>query len=216
MGRLVRIVIYALIILILYFWVTAIMNTYYKNKEQKTAEVITTDTLPLADTIYQYTSDVDDDYEGKMISNLDIVDGKIDYNDVDSKVDAMVENRKNNSHLVKQETKPSPITKPAIKPDAPQKETVKEIPKSSSNNSKTLAGDGGSYMVMAGSYLLKENAQKMVSKLKALGYSQASVVVFSSSQYHSVVAVRYASETKARATATELKQRGIDSFVKVK
>lgn len=216
MGRLVRIVIYALIILILYFWVSAVMNAYYKNKAQKALEVIPTDTIAQVDTIDQFITDGEDVTDEELISNEDIVDGKIDYNDVDSKVDAMVENKKSSPSPVKQETTPSSSSKPSIKPQAPKKEAVKEVSTSKSNDSKALAGDGGSYMVMAGSYLLKENAQKMVTKLKALGYTQATVVVFSSSQYHSVVAVRYSSETKARSTATELKQRGIDSFVKVK
>ena len=216
MGRLVRIVIYALIILILYFWVTAIMNNYYKNKEEKLPDPIATDTLMLADTTDQYSLDNEEDTDGKMISNLDIVDGKIDYKDVDSKVEAMVENKKSNPSPVKAETKPAPTSKPSIKPEVTKKEVVKEIPKTPNNNAKTVAGDGGKYMVMAGSYLLKENAQKMVTKLKSMGYSQANVVVFSSSQYHSVIAARYSSETQARTTATELKQKGIDSFVKVK
>jgi len=214
MGRLVRIVIYALIILILYFWVSMIMNAYYKNKEQETPEVVTTDTLPIVDTTMQYTEGGDDTVSN-LISNEEIVDGNIDYNDVDSKVEEMVEKKKSTpTPPAKQETKPVSTAKPAIKPQKP--ESTKEVPKNSSNVTKAIAGDGGKYMVMAGSYLLKENAQKMVTKLKAMGYTQASVVVFSSSQYHSVIAARYSSETQARTTATDLKQKGIDSFVKVK
>lgn len=216
MGRLVRIVIYALIILILYFWVSAIMNAYYKNKEQKIVEEITTDTLPSEDTSMQYTESSEEVVDGNMISNEDIVDGKIDYKDVDSKVEEMVEKKKSSPPPAKQDVKPSSSTKPALKPQSPKIEATKEIPKSSSSTAKGLAGDGGKYMVMAGSYLLKENAQKMVTKLKAMGYSQSSVVVFSASQYHSVIAARYSSETQARTTATDLKQKGIDSFVKVK
>ncbi len=210
MGRLVRIVIYALIILILYFWVSAIMNAYYKNKEQKIAEEITTDTLPPPDTSLQYTESNEKISDGTMISNEDIVDGKIDYNDVDSKVEEMVEKKKISPLPVKQESKP------AVKHQTTKTQPIKEVPKSSTSTAKGLAGDGGKYMVMAGSYLLKENAQKMVTKLKAMGYSQSSVVVFTASQYHSVIAARYSSETQARTTATDLKQKGIDSFVKVK
>lgn len=214
MGRLVRIVIYALIILILYFWVSMIMNAYYKNKEQETPEVVTTDTLPIVDTTMQYTEGGGDTISN-LISNEEIVDGNIDYKDVDSKVEEMVEKKKSTpTPPAKQETKPVSTAKPSIKPQKP--ESTKEAPKNSSNVTKAIAGDGGKYMVMAGSYLLKENAQKMVTKLKTMGYTQASVVVFSSSQYHSVIAARYSSETQARTTATDLKQKGIDSFVKVK
>jgi cell division protein FtsN len=214
MGRLVRIVIYALIILILYFWVSMIMNAYYKNKEQEAPEVVTTDTLPIADTTMQYTEGGNEVADGTIISNEDIVDGKIDYKDVDSKVEEMVEKKNATPSPTKKETKPVSTTKPATKPQ--KSESVKEVTKNTSNAPKGFAGDGGKYMVMAGSYLLKENAQKMVTKLKAMGYTQANIVVFSTSQYHSVIAARYSSETQARTTATDLKQKGIDSFVKVK
>jgi hypothetical protein len=56
----------------------------------------------------------------------------------------------------------------------------------------------------------------MVKKLREMGYIHAEVMIFPESEFHSVVAVRYSSEAKAQAAVTELKRKGIESFVKVK
>ena len=159
--------------------------------------------------------------DGKTISNEDIVDGAVDYNDLDAKVEMLEEKKKNKPVAVPTaKSKETPSTKseeatakqttnPATKPKEKISEPVRDL-----SPSKIMAGDGGPYMVMAGSYLLKENAEKMRSKLKSMGFSQAEIVVFPASEYHSVVAVRYSSESKAQAAASELKRKGIDSFVK--
>ena len=225
MGRLVRISIYAVVIFILYFWVTVLIKSYQKSKVNTSITDLNADSTYM-DSLYQdsvlhQTNEMKDTTDGKTISNEDIVDGVVDYHDLDAKVEVLEEKKKSqpapSSPIKKKETtsikgesdKSDQSAKPAIKPKEKVSEPVRDL-----STTKVMAGDGGVYMVMAGSYLLKENAEKMRSKLKSLGFNQAEIVVFPSSEYHSVVAVRYSSESKAQSAASELKRKGIDSFVK--
>lgn len=70
----------------------------------------------------------------------------------------------------------------------------------------------GRYMVIAGSYLIKSNAEKMRKKLAKMGYD-AEVVVFDLSEYHSVSAGRFKSHESARSASRQLSGKGIDSYV---
>jgi cell division protein FtsN len=225
MGRLIRISIYTLVIFILYFCLTFVVKSYQKSKISTTTTGLESDST-FMDSLYQDsllsdTTGMGMTDRGKTISNEEIVDGSVDYNDLDAKVKILEEKKKNkpvSSPSTKSKettaTKSEDITaKQTTKPDAKSKGKTTE-PGQDLGPSKIMAGDGGSYMVMAGSYLLKENAEKMRSKLKSMGFSEAEIVVFPASEYHSVVAVRYSSESKAQSAASELKRKGIDSFVK--
>lgn len=81
---------------------------------------------------------------------------------------------------------------------------------------KKPAVPSGKYMVLAGSYLLKENADEMVSKLQKLGYNNAEIVVFNFSQYHTVCAGRFNSNSTANQLSSQLKRNGIDNYVHTK
>lgn len=209
MRRILRIAIYAAIILALYFWVMTSMkgcDSSIPSKKPVMDQVDSTEIDPLDSLVSGLDTIIS---ESTPITNDEIVDGEIDYNDVDQKVEEL---EKKAPAVVAGKTpkpsKPVAIVPKAVEPSKPvaTKPEVKTPPVS----------DGGKYMVMAGSYLLKENAEKMVKKLKKTGYGSAKVVVFSASQYHSVVAAYYAEETKAQSVASELKRKGIDSFVKAK
>ncbi len=75
-------------------------------------------------------------------------------------------------------------------------------------------GDGGPYMVLAGSYLIENNASMMVKKLVNMGWVHSEVVVFDKSEYHTVVAARFRNEEDAKNVVSQLQLKGIDSFVK--
>lgn len=211
MGRLMRIAIYAFIILILYFWVTAIMKSYQKSKSEAVME-----TPALLDTLASDSlviTEADTTETEKLIRNEDIVSNTIDYNEVDSKVKELEQKVSKEAEIVKTKDK---VSKPTVSSQNPPSTAPRPVSQENkiANTGTIVKGDGGKYMVMAGSYLLKENAAKMVKKLKTLGYEQAEIVVFQSSQYHSVVAARFASEATAQNAAAALKRKGVDSFVK--
>jgi cell division septation protein DedD len=89
-------------------------------------------------------------------------------------------------------------------------------PKPENKPTAKYNSSGGNYLVVAGSYLIRDNAEKMVSKLKGFGYSGAEIVNFDESQYHSISAGRYASYDEAGKVAKALKNKGIDCYVHTK
>jgi len=97
------------------------------------------------------------------------------------------------------------------------KETSKTTTNTSSSNKSPVkrhksSSGGGSYLVVAGSYLVKDNANKMKKKLYNLGYN-SEIVNFDLSQYYSVLAGRFSSRREANEAVNILKRNGIDCYV---
>lgn len=100
------------------------------------------------------------------------------------------------------------------KKEAPRKATPKPKPVVKTPVKKTPSyTTGGRYLIIAGSYLVKDNAYKMVDKLKRLGYSQAEIVQFDNSQHNTVLARRYSDYNDALEASAQLKRKGIDNYV---
>ncbi len=79
--------------------------------------------------------------------------------------------------------------------------------------SSSRSRSGAPHVVIAGNYLLEDNADKMINDLKRKGFTSAEKVVFDLSQYYTVIAGRYANRTEASRRAGELKRSGIDTYV---
>ena len=78
---------------------------------------------------------------------------------------------------------------------------------------KTIGTSGGKYVVIAGNYINRPNAEAMVARLKKMGYSNADYFVFDGSKYFTVSADKLGSMPEAKNVSGDLKQRGIDSYV---
>lgn len=213
MGRMLKVGIYALIILLLYFWVTALMKAGKKTTEKSEPIEEVADTSFVSQDSSEFTEEEETDF----ISNEDIVSGKIPYKDVDKTIEALSENKnlpqktapvatqqkKTESTPAKPTQQKTEQSRPAIKQETPQTITVN-------------TGEEGDYLVIAGSFILEDNANAMAKKLRAMGYPNAGVVVFSASEYYSVVAVKHKTQEKAQLSVDALKRKGIDCFVKKK
>lgn len=66
--------------------------------------------------------------------------------------------------------------------------------------------DNTTFIVVAGSFKLKENAERLVRQLHKLGYTDAEVVIFNEQEYHSVCAGRFLNYDEAKNRAAELDQ----------
>jgi len=95
------------------------------------------------------------------------------------------------------------------KPDIQSQKT--EVVRKKATESGSTAGK---YKVMAGTYLVRENAQKMVDRLRAMGYTRAEIVP--KEKMFAVIAAAFDTEARAREVSEELKRKQIDSFVKAK
>ena len=75
---------------------------------------------------------------------------------------------------------------------------------------------GGDYMVIAGSFTVKANAEREVSRLKDKGYDNAEVGMFNRGTYANVIVDRFDSVERAKELAKELKSKGIPAYVQEK
>ena len=71
----------------------------------------------------------------------------------------------------------------------------------------------GKYLIVAGNFLVENNASQMVDKLVNLGYNSAEVAVFDYSQYYTVVASRTDDYALASSLSQEIKNKGVDCYV---
>ena len=65
----------------------------------------------------------------------------------------------------------------------------------------------GDYMVIAGAFSVRDNANGELQKIRKLGYPQAEVVKFDYSDYYSVCVARYETNRDAKKIADSLKSR---------
>lgn len=197
MNRLLKILLYAVVLFFLFLWI----STLFKSCGSES-----TDTETKVEQIAEESSNSDDFFEEGGSSNTDVAEettptetgNNVDY----SELDEVVEKNTTPPSEIISDSAPAKVQKP--KPSAPARSTNTQV---NSGNSK------GRYMVIAGSYLVKDNANRMKRRLKDLGYNQSDIVVFDLSQYHSVIAARYSSYDKALRTSNELKRRGVDCYV---
>ena len=81
----------------------------------------------------------------------------------------------------------------------------------------TNSSPNGRHLVLAGNYLMEDNALRQVKNLKKKGYSNAEIVIFDYSQYHTVLVSRNSDLSSANRTVQKLKSSaGIDSYVHTK
>ncbi len=80
----------------------------------------------------------------------------------------------------------------------------------------TTAGDKGDYMVVAGSFTSKVNADAQVTALKKGGFKFAEAVKMGNSVNNVVIAARYPYRGGAEATVRDLAKKKIKAYVKKK
>lgn len=71
----------------------------------------------------------------------------------------------------------------------------------------------GQYMVLAGSFRQKSNAESQVSRLRKMGYNNASVELFDNGAYAVALVDRFGDYSTANNLAAELKGKGVEAMV---
>jgi len=80
---------------------------------------------------------------------------------------------------------------------------------------KSTEIETGIHLVIAGNFLERANAEERVKELRKLGYTNAEVINFELSEYHTACAGRYTDLNEARRVAKKLKDiNGIDTYVR--
>ncbi|MDX1410062.1 MAG: SPOR domain-containing protein, partial [Saprospiraceae bacterium] len=101
-------------------------------------------------------------------------------------------------------------SEPASEPKAEETVTTPPAPPAS-----TAESPDGIHLVIAGNFLERANADKRARQLREKGFTNAEVVNFQLSQYHTVCAGRYHDLAEARRMAKKLKDyHSIDAYVR--
>ena len=155
------------------------------------------------------TTDEDADLWEEDFEESDIADGDMDLSDDPDDLDAEIERLEKEMSGASDNTSSAlASTKPATKtPIKPKAKTVSNRPTNYSPSK------GAQYLVVAGSYSNAPNAEAMVTRLNAMGYTDSEVVEFDYSKYISVLAGRYMDEADARNLAEKLQADGVEAYV---
>ena len=89
--------------------------------------------------------------------------------------------------------------------------TVNRKPKT---NTPSTSSGRGQYLVVAGSYGVRNNADKQKKRISKLGYSSAEVKQFDGAKYYTVIASRHTSQKAAESDVSALKSKGVEAYVK--
>ncbi len=197
MERILKILGIAAIIFLLIYWISDISKGCNGSKDNKTTE-------ELIQTENQVSGDSEVDMEEDIFGEEQ---AKSDNTKSDSKKDDSNSSAKENVDDYIDYTG---------EPQESKKQTKTVTKKSSHSNASSKkrhkASSGGRYLVVAGSYLVKSNANKMKQRLYNLGYN-SEIVNFDLSQYYSVLAGRFSSRKEANEAVSILKRSGIDCYV---
>lgn len=89
---------------------------------------------------------------------------------------------------------------------------------SSSNTPTTSVRgvSGGGFLVIAGTFSQRTNAERRVAELKRLGYLNAEVSIFDGGAYAVALVDRFDDRASAQDLAQDVRSKGVDAFVKVK
>ena len=191
MGRIVRIIVWAIILFAFYFFVSTIFKSCggKGNKGAATADSNTELSDPLFDdSENEYFEDTGDDYE--------IAEEK-------------TQNDNNYPEYEDSQDYEEPIASSAVS----EPSSSKSASESSNKTSSVVSSSSGNYYVIAGSFLMKSNAENMVDRLIKMGHPDAVMIVFDTSQYHSVVSGRYNNMSDAKSVVRDIKAEGIDCYV---
>jgi len=200
MSRLIKLLLYAIVLAFLGFWIFTVAKSCKATKN--ITEVIDRPINSAVDDVKDNLDDLyDDEDEGEGNGELDgeldaeseedLYDDEIGEEDVDAaKKAAMAE--------VEEEDEE----------EEDGDELTSDLDEEESDNDRSVASSGGGssgkYMVVAGSYLSEANAKSERRRLQKAGYDDAEVVVFNFSNYHTVCAARYNSLSEANALKGKL------------
>ncbi len=194
MIRILKILVISIFAFLLILWIATVFNTC---NNKKTDENVQTE---IVDDSLSNNEDVDvgdDIFDGDTTATTDEV--AVPENDENTKSKEDTQDDFIDYTGDTDESKSNVDSKPA--------KSSKPKPKK-----RTATSSGGRYLVVAGSYLVKSNAEKMKKRLYDLGYD-SEIVNFNLSQYYSVLAGRYNSHSEASNTVTILARNGIDAYV---
>ncbi|MEM9547221.1 MAG: SPOR domain-containing protein [Bacteroidota bacterium] len=195
MGRFLKIAVYIAVLFLAYLWIATVAKSCNKQASanaEDTTEIV--DDYVDAETD-EFEDDLFEDEEGSDLDETATTDGMGGGNEYDEEDSSGIDYTEVDN---------------IIEDNSPETEST---PDPEPTHTAPTSSYSGKYMLLAGSYLIEDNARTMIKKLKNLGYDKAEMVIFDMSQYHSVCAGRYSSLSTAQQESGTLKRKGIDNYV---
>ena len=207
MNTVIKYLLYLLVLLLLVSWLVTVGKscgqTPKTTSEQKnTQEVVEESSQELMEELEE--KDFSEELESILDEEEATSSDELDYSSYDPSKDKPAE----------EETEMASSTQNTSKSSSNQSAKEESEPtKENPPTTRPSASSGGNYLVVAGSYIVPGNANRMKTRLSAMGYS-SEVVNFDLSEYHAVLAGRYPDYDAAQRVVNILSGKGIDSYVK--
>jgi hypothetical protein len=197
MNKLLRVALYALGIIVLYIWFSTVF------KSCGTQETELAEALPTTEQVVNAEEYFEDEFEGGQTINLsekDEFNAGLETPTTDFTEIETVEEATSTQYEEPKSTYQAPL------------------PTTTNTNTRSTSSSysSGKHMVIAGNFLAEANADKMVRKLKNMGYNSAEKVVFDFSEYFSVIAYRNDNYAAAADVSSDLKRSGVDNYLKAR
>lgn len=155
-----------------------------------------------------YVADSWDDEVADADSDTDLDDDELDYSTTDDEAET------NDAGGTDDEMDDSTLGNAEEDEDSYSNPSNSSI--ASQTASQTASSNTGRYMVLAGSYRQRGNADAQASKLRRLGYNDTEVRLFDRGSYAVVLVDRFSSLSQASQLVRDLADKGIEAFVKEK
>jgi len=192
MSKIIKVVFYIIIIALLYLWISSVFDSC-GTKATAAAESATQSLDDVLDSASDEISDLTSEFDS---DEFESEEGETSYEDIAETVEDYTEDLT------------APVKSEPVKA-APKKTTPTYTPPVSGSSS-------GNYLIVAGSFSQETNANKLVDKLRRMGYNYAEKVRFDANRFYSVVAGRDRDYQRAVNDCAELKRKGVDCYVHTK
>ena len=215
MNTVIKFLLYLLVLLLLVSWLVTVgkscgQSTEASNAQQnETSAVVEENSQELMEELEEK------DFSEELESILDEEEAnaeseEIDYSSYDPSKDEIIEKSTEDTPDI-QET--GSVESSTNENESANKSSPPPAPKQKVEQRNPSASSGGNYLVVAGSFIIPDNANRMKSKLSRMGYN-AEVVNFDLSEYHAVLAGRYPDYNTAQDAVNALSKKGVDAYVK--
>ena len=207
MEKLLKILAAAVVIFLVYLWVTVLFrscNSDDTGRKKVKSEMI--------EKTPEYEVEDEDIFDGGSEGQSE--SKEIDYTEVDKAFEKAKDKVAPKSESPgPQTTKKDPPNE--SKPALPPKENIKQAPYEIPVQTSIPKSDpNGRFMVIAGSFKEYNNAQKRVDEFKKMGFVDAEAVLTPFSDNYLAVAGRYNSKENAQKLLSALKAKKIDAYIK--
>lgn len=212
MNKVIKILSIALVTFFGYIWLGTIVKSCSSPKSEIGNIPEQDDYTPTPPPSNSDSYIPEEEYQSEIQNDQSVNDNTIDY----KKIDDLLDREKTSSSKTNSETLSPTSEVPTSRTINKTNEVTTPSKEKSLQTPPSGSGLNGKYKVVAGTFANKENAMKLITQLRSIGFSQAEMVIFENSVNYSVVACSYDDEKQANIAKQKIVNNGIAAFVSSK